>query len=367
MPIEVMSKKIYTFLLSACAIIAAGSACNKVDDLPGMPESKNSSKKKMDFDIMVTRDGQLIEQGRVMTKSNVDTDTKLATMDTDLPFGLVGIDFEHGDIVLDNARISSSGGDYTAAFDEFMWSASNKLSLSAYYPFVDELSYGDEYKSYSIPYSVNETEAGPLVSKTVEKAINQLNMVPLVFQHITNDIGYKICDITPDENLQGLIHLRKVTATNVAQAGVYVNDITSNTGVWHKQGYYRRIVVFEGDEVIGVGSGNEKFIGYDKLVDRMSDSHRYYSIPDDIEIGKQCVEVVYDVDSFTVGTYTYAPLKDQVAKFMLYGLLPDNVFVYGKQYTFHLGLDLSKIYKQITFAVSVSDWETSIYENNDDF
>jgi hypothetical protein len=99
----------------------------------------------------------------------------------------------------------------------------------------------------------------------------------------------------------------------------------------------------------------------------MADSHRYYSIPDDIEIGKQCVEVIYDVDEFEIGGFKYTALKDQVAKYMLYGLLPDNTFVYGKQYTFHLGLDLSKIYKEITFSASVSDWETSIYENNDDF
>ena len=353
-------------LLSISALALAGSSCNKIDDLPG---GQNDTKKKMDFDIMVTRDGQLIEKGRtgVMAKSSVDTDTKLATMDTDIPFGLIGIDFEHGDVVLDNARISSSAGDYSAVFDDYLWSSSNRISFSAYYPFVDEVDYGDEYKSYAIPFQANETEAGPLVSKTVEKAINQLNMVPLVFQHITNDIGYKICDITPDPNLQGLIHLRKVTATKVAQAGVYINDIKSNTGVWHKQGYYRKIVVFEGDALVGVGSENEKFIGYDSLVDRMADSHRYYSIPDDIEIGKQCVEVVFDVDGFTLNNFYYQPLTNQVKKFMLYGLLPDNVFVYGKQYTFHLGIDLSSIYHEITFAPSVSDWETSIYENNDDF
>ena len=112
---------------------------------------------------------------------------------------------------------------------------------------------------------------------------------------------------------------------------------------------------------------NEKFIGDHELVDRMADSHRYYSIPDEILMGKQCVEVVYDVDSFTIGGYTYEPLKDQVARYMLYGVLPDNVFVYGKQYTFHLGLDTGKLYQQISFQASVSDWETKIYENNDDF
>jgi len=43
------------------------------------------------------------------------------------------------------------------------------------------------------------------------------------------------------------------------------------------------------------------------------------------------------------------------------------VMVYGKQYTFHLGLDTGKFFHQISFTASVSDWETKIYENNDDF
>ena len=40
---------------------------------------------------------------------------------------------------------------------------------------------------------------------------------------------------------------------------------------------------------------------------------------------------------------------------------------YGKQYTFHLGIDTGKFYHQITFAPAISDWETKIYENNDEF
>ena len=99
----------------------------------------------------------------------------------------------------------------------------------------------------------------------------------------------------------------------------------------------------------------------------MVNSHRYYSIPDEIQIGKQYVEVVFDVEGFNHNGFYYDPLKDQVQKFMLYGLLPDNTFVYGKQYTFHIGLDLSSVYRQITFAPTISDWQTAIYENNDDF
>lgn len=67
----------------------------------------------------------------------------------------------------------------------------------------------------------------------------------------------------------------------------------------------------------------QKKVGFDKLVDHIVDSHRYYSIPDEIRM--------------------------------------------GKQYTFHIGIDLSSVYSQITFAPSVSDWENKIYENNDEF
>ncbi len=33
----------------------------------------------------------------------------------------------------------------------------------------------------------------------------------------------------------------------------------------------------------------------------------------------------------------------------------------------HIGLDLSSVFHQITFAPSIGDWETKIYEQNDDF
>lgn len=360
-----MSKYPTLFL---AAVLAAAASCAKIDDVPSFKELP-ADRQKMDFNIKVTREGQEVrgERTGLMTRSSVDGADKIATMDTGIPFGLIGIDYENGELVLDNAAVSSDGSVYSGTFDKYLWAASERISLSAYYPYVETVSYGDGLENYSIPYSVQDTEAGPLVSKTVEQAVSQLNMIPLVFQHITNDIGFKICDITPDEQLQGLIHVRKVTATNVAQAGIFINDIQNNTGAWHRQAYYRNVVVFEGDEKLGAGMENEKFLGYDTLEDRLADSHRYYSIPDDIEIGKQCVEVVYDVEPFTIGGFTYQALTGQVARFMLYGLLPGNTFVYGKQYTFHLGLDLSKIYTQVSFSASVSDWETSIYENNDDF
>ena len=166
-----------SFLIPALPGLALFSGCNPMEDIPGFGDDK----KKIDFDIMVTRDG------KVVTKTG--------------------------------------SGSYSGYFDSFMWGESNKINFSAYYPHVGSVSYGAGNENYSIPYSVQETEAGPLVSKTVQKAIDQLNMVPLVFQHITNDIGFKICDVTPKEELQGLIHLR-TTSSSTASSIRSISDST---------------------------------------------------------------------------------------------------------------------------------------------
>lgn len=325
--------------------------------------------KKMNFAVKVTREGQEIPSNAITRSTTFDEQlNKIATMNTDLPFGLVAVDPESESVIIDNQAIHNyANGGYYGLFDAGIWDIPVKMMFSAYYPYVAGVTYSEGNSSYSIPYSANETEAGPLVSKTVERAISQLNMMPFEFQHITNDIGYKIADVTPDERLQGLIHLRKVTAYKVASAGVFVNDMSLSQGIWHKQAYFRNVVVFEGDAKVGVGEANEKFIGRDALVDKFSQSYRYYAIPDEIKVGKQYIKVEYDIDGFTLNGFEYPPVKGVVAKFMLYGVLPDNLMVYGRQYTFHLGLDLSSVYSEITFSPSVAEWETRIYENNEVF
>jgi hypothetical protein len=332
------------------------------------PESDNGTgKRKISFPVKVTRDGQAIPDAAITKAGEVESEDKIATMDKNRAFGLVGVDFVTGSLILDNEAVGNVSGEYQGFFDKGLWDVPTVVSFSAYYPHVSNLVYEDEYATYSIPFSNAETEAGPLVSKTVQSAMDQLNMVPLEFQHITNDIGFKICDVTVDTNLQGLIHLRRVVATKIASAGIFVNDIQTSNGFWHRRGYYRDEVVFEGDAPVGVGMENEMFIGRETLVPRMADSYRFYAIPDELVMGKQTVEVIYDVEAFTLNGYTYGELKNQRANYMLYGVLPDNIMEYGKQYTFHLGLDTGKLYHEITFAPSVSDWETKIYENNDEF
>ncbi len=334
------------------------------------PDSDNGTgKRKISFPVKVTRDGEAIPEGAITkTKGDIyESEDRIATMDKSRSFGLVGVDFETGTLILDNEAVGTVSGQYQGFFDKGLWDIPTVVSFSAYYPHVANLIYGDEYATYSIPFSNADTEAGPLVSKTVQSALDQLNMVPLEFQHITNDIGFKICDVTVDPALQGLIHLRKVVATKIASAGIFVNDIQAGDGFWHRRGYYRDELVFEGDAKVGVGMENEMFIGKNSLVPRMADSYRFYAIPDEIVMGKQCVEVTYDVEEFTLNGFTYSALTNQKANYMLYGILPDNVMAYGRQYTFHLGLDTGKLYKEITFDATVSDWETKIYENNDEF
>ena len=366
-----MNNRIFSLSLAAFAALLSFCACFQVNEID-MPKETG---KKVGFDISVTREGKEIEEGRrgITTKAGTDaydeSSNMISTMDKDIPFGLVGIDFDHHAVVVDNAKVSSDGTDYSAVLGSMYWEdlRSEMITFSAYYPYVGSISYGDDVEQYSIPYSVEETNAGPLVSKTVEVAVSRMNMIPLEFQHITNDIGYRICDVTPDAVLQGLVHLRKMTAHNVASAGVFVNDLALNRGLWRLQGYYRDVVVFEGDAKVGVGSKNEEFVGFNTLEPHLADSHRYYSIPDEILMGKQYVEVVYDVEGFTLNGFEYPPIEGVTVRYPLYGLLPDNVFVYGRQYTFHIGIDLSSIYQEITFSASVEGWETKIYENNDIF
>lgn len=329
---------------------------------------RTADQKKIGFDISVTRDGTPIPKERIVTRNGmVDAQDYIATMDPNRPFGLIGIEKDSGAIYLENASVYQREGSYSLTLDPNSWSLPTPIVFSAYYPHIEGVAYGAGNTTYSLAFGVSETDAGPLVSKTVERYVSQINMLPLEFNHITNDIGFKVCDVTPTKELQGLIHLRELRAINVASAGVYVNDLKKGLGRWSFSGYYRDVTVFAGDALVGVGSENERFVGSSSLVEHMAESKRYYAVPDELEPGKQFVEVVFDVDGFTLNGFHYSPLKHQIRKYMLYGLLEDNLCVPGKQYTFHIGIDLTSVYKEIVFSATVSDWETAIYENNDDF
>ncbi|MBO4634721.1 MAG: fimbrillin family protein [Bacteroidales bacterium] len=347
------------YYILALALPLLFAACSRVEEM-GVEEPDS---RKVSFDVSVSRG-----DGSVKTKGSYDVGDAQLKMDPGIPFGLVGIDTDSHSLLVNNVSVAGSeSGAYSTFLDNGLWDIPTPITFSAYYPYMSNIHYGSGYDTYSLTYTPQEVGAGPLVSKTVQRAVNQLNRIPLQFQHITNDIGYKVCDATEDPNLQGLIHLRKLTATGVAQAGVFENEVALSRGLWNRQGYYTDVVVFEGDARVGVGSEGEQFVGKDSLVLQKSASSRYYAIPDEILMGKQTVEVVYDIDGFNIGEESYPPMKGVTTRFNLYGLLPDNTFVYGKQYTFHLGLDLGTVYHAIAFSASVNDWGTKIYEDNEDF
>lgn len=339
-------------------LVTAATSCVKM----GVPsaEDPSASLHKLNFDITVTREGA--------TKGElVDAADLLATMDTRKPFSLIAIEEASGELLLDNRPVYSQNGEYTYYMEKGLLEIPSPVLFSAYYPYVQDVTYENAHQAYSIPFQASETEAGPLVSKTVETSIRQLNTLPLSFGHITNDIGFRVCDVTALEQMQGHIRLRKLSAHQVASAGVYLNDISLNRGDWNYQGYYREVTVFEGNARVGVGPANEQFVGKEELTDKMSLSNRFYAIPDRILMGKQYVEVVFDVESFTLDGENYGPLYGQVLRYPIYGILPGNTMTPGKQYTFHLGMDLGSVFRQISFTAGISDWETKIYENNEDF
>lgn len=118
-------------------------------------------------------------------------------------------------VLINNERVFEAQGVRSATFDARNWYSTKNILLSAYYPYVDETQFVLGNRAYVIPYRSTETEAGPLVSNTIERSTSYLDMIPLVFRHITNDIGFRICDITFDPGLQGHIRLRKLSATTL--------------------------------------------------------------------------------------------------------------------------------------------------------
>ena len=356
-------------------IIVSCTPNDNFDSFDGLDKNKDVS-----FDITITRDGQ------VRTRSeggydNFATDQDLvAKLDPNKPFGLMGIDARTSAVLINNERVFETAGIRSATFNASNWYSVESILMSAYYPYVNETEFMSGNRTYIIPYSAEDTQAGPLVSQSVERRASYLDVIPLVFRHITNDMGFRVCDITFDPQLQGHIRLKNISAHNFATEGFYIDSIGNNGGRWVQKTVREDIPIFNGDARVGVGTDNELFVGHNHLVSDRSHSSRFYAVPEDIKMGKQYIEVVFDVDAFDYNGTHYKELKNQVQKFPLYGVLPGNSCICGKQYTFHMGLDLGLIYQPIEFSATVGEWENSynvdinsvwgeykIYEDNEFF
>ena len=346
-----------------------------MDTFDGFEDNKD-----VNFDVVISKDGRIGTRADAGYDSYVTDDDQEARLDPSKPFGLMAIDPRSNAILINNERVYEHSGVRSATFNSKNWYSTESILLSAYYPYVDETHFLSGNRTYVIPYSQKDTQAGPLVSMPVERKTSYLDVIPLVFRHITNDIGFRICDITYDPNLQGHIRIRKLSAHNVATEGYYVDSLGREGGRWIQKVICDEVEVFRGNARVGVGTENELFVGYDNLVPDRKHSSRFYSVPDEIKMGKQYIEVVFDVDAFDYNGQHMKELKNQVQKFPIYGVLPGNSYICGKQYTFHLGLDLGTLYQPIEFTANVGEWqnnysvdlnsvwgENKIYEDNNFF
>ena len=113
-------------------------SCSQKESLtPSGKEEEVPKDKKVAFDITVTRDGKPISQGAIATKadaSSAESADKLATMNPDIPFGLVGIDMASNTLLIDNKAVYNSGSGYTGYLDSGLWDIPAQITFSAYYP-----------------------------------------------------------------------------------------------------------------------------------------------------------------------------------------------------------------------------------------
>ena len=318
------------------------------------------------FNITVTRNTKTKSHAEG-TKANItgnDNDTKTvsdysidlthANMDSKIAFGLVGIDNEKKDFIVDNCPIYETGGVRTANLITSSLS-SGSVKVSAYYPHVSSVSYHKD-GSYAISFTPNDIKKGPLASNAVDMRCDQdFETVNLQFHHISNSVGFKVCDITDDEQLKGLMHVRKVVLHGMPAEGLFVVD--GEDSRWVPNAKHQDIVFYEGDDQVKCGVENADYMAAGKLSTERADCNHVFVIPEELKDGKHFVEVVFDVDPFEYEGTKYRGAKGQTQIIQLSGVIPDDSMELGLQYTFVLGLNIYTVYRPIEFTASVDDWE----------
>ena len=320
------------------------------------------------FNISVTQNTKTKSSDTKMTKSDAGHSTKGSTkniseysserthafMDSQVAFGLVGVDNERNDVQVDNLPVYEINGIRSANLITSTQS-SGSIKVSAYYPHVSSVSYHKD-GSYAISFTPNDIKKGPLASNAVDMRCDQeYETVMLQFHHISNSIGFKVCDITDDEQLKGLMHVRKVVLHGMPTEGVFVVDGSNSS--WTPNAKHQNINIYEGNDLVRCGVENSSFIAADKLSDTREDCNHVYVVPEELKNGKHYVEVIFDVDPFDYEGTHYRGAKDQSQNIQLAGVIPGNEMELGLQYTFVLGMNIYTVYRPIEFSASVNDWE----------
>jgi hypothetical protein len=344
-------------LLSSCAredrfnVVSYDQETNTVFNISVARNTKTKTKS-----MTKTTKSEVVGQTDVETKNVSDYFAEMthAYLDSRIAFGLVGVDNEDNTILVDNNAVHETEGVRTANLITSSLS-SGSMRISAYYPHVSSVSYHKD-GSYAISFTPNDIKKGPLASNVVAMRCDQKHeTVNLQFHHISNSVGFKVCDITDDEQLKGLMHVRKVVLHGMPAEGLFVVD--GEDSRWVPNAKRQNIVFYEGNDLVKCGVENADFMGAGKLSVEREDCNHTYVVPEEFKDGKHYVEVIFDVDPFEYEGTRYRGAKSQSQIIPLSGVIPDDVMELGLQYTFVLGLNIYTVYRPIEFTASVDDWE----------
>jgi len=288
------------------------------------------------------------------SRTSYDTEKKHAYIDANTAFGLVGFDNETNNVLVDDIAVFENNGVRSANLVTSILS-SGSMNVSAFYPHVNNVNYHKD-GSYAVSFTPNDIEKGALASSVVDMRCDQgYETVNLRFHHITNSIGFKVCDISADEQLKGLMHVRKVVLHGMPTEGMFV--VNGNDSHWVPNAKRKEIVYYEGDDLVRCGEENADFLTANSLSDKNDDCNRHYLVPEELTEGKHYVEVIFDVDPFDYDGTHYSGAKGKSQIIPLSGVVPDDVLEFGLQYTFVLGMNIHTVYRPIEFTAAVGDWE----------
>lgn len=346
-------------LIPVVAAVLLVSSCSRQDLYIVIPD--NNQETQTIFNIFIAKNTRT-KSATKSTKSDNDTKTisdydavkTNAYLDSQTAFGLVGVDDETKAFLVKDEPIYEIEGVRSANLITSTTS-SGILKANAFYPFESDVNYGKD-GSYSITFTPNDIKKGPLASNTVTMRCDQeFETVNLQFHHISNSIGFKVCDITEDDQLKGLMHVRKVVLHGMPTEGLFVVD--GDDSHWVPNAKRQSIVIYEGDDLVKCGVENAGFIGESSVSDNHDDCHRFYVVPEELKGNKHYIEVIFDVDSFDYEGTHYRGTTNKTQIIPLSGVIPDDLMELGLQYTFVLGMNICTVYRPIEFTATVDHWD----------
>lgn len=338
-----IERTIGNLTLGALVAVAVSSCCNE----SLYSELLGDNTCSINFNVSVA--------GQVSTRSQYSITDQPTTLDANTAFGVIGVAAANN-LLIDNEEIVEYGGNRRADLPVM---PEETTTLNAYYPYSASIDYHPETRSYIIMYKADDITKGAKVSNsaTIENTGAPIS-IDLEFRNITNQIGFRIAEITEVPQLEGHVRVRKVTAYGIASEGFYNAPVDGGAGSWSDQNNRKSFVMFEGDSKVPVGES--EYLAGNTLSDSESDCTTFFEIPEAIRPGLQYVRVIYDIEPFESECCICTGIENLSQVMMLDGVLPDNEFIEGKKYIFDIGLDMKQVFKKIEFSASTGCWENTV-------